>query len=70
MYTTQTRGNQRKMLNIINPSTNQHTKATLNSIIPKTTHFIYEVMLHRLGVKVGICVWPRANMKGSQQRQI
>jgi len=28
----------KQILNIINPSTNQHTKATLNSIIPKTHH--------------------------------
>jgi len=43
------------MLNIINPSKNQHTKAILNSIITKITHYIDEVMLHRLGLKVGIC---------------
>ena len=49
----------KQMLNIINPSINQHTKAILNSIIPKTTYYINEVMFHRLGLKVGICVWPR-----------
>jgi len=38
----------KQMLNIINPSKKQHTKATLNLIIPKTTHYIDEVMLHRL----------------------
>jgi len=46
----------KQMLNIINPSTNQHTKATLNSIIPKTTHYKDEVRLYRLGVEVGIFV--------------
>ena len=59
----------KEMLNIINLLTNQHTKATLNLISPKSTHYIDEVMLHRLGLKVGIRVWPRANMKGSQQRK-
>jgi len=53
------------MFNIINPSTKQHTKATLHLIITKTTHYIDEVMFHRVGLKGGICVWPRANMRGS-----
>ena len=35
---------------------NKHTKATLNSLIPKTTHYIDEVMLHRLGLKAEIWV--------------
>jgi len=45
------------MLNAINPSTNRHTKVTLNSITPKTTRYIDEVMLHKLGLKVGLCVY-------------
>ena len=36
-------------------SLKQHTTVTLNLIIPKITHYIDEVMLHRLGLKVGIC---------------
>jgi len=55
------------MFNNINPLINQHIRATLNSITPKTTEYINEVMLHRLDLKVGICIWPIANMKGSQQ---
>jgi len=58
----------KQMFNIINPSTKQHTKATLNSIIHKTTHYI--VILHKLGLKEGIYIWPRANMNGSQQPRI
>jgi len=27
-------------------------------------------MLYRFGLKVGICVMPRANMKGSQEKKI
>jgi len=60
----------KEMLNIINLLTNQHTKATLNLIIRRATCCMDEMMLHRLGLKVGICVWPRANMKGSQQKWI
>ena len=47
----------------------QHTKDALNLIIPKTTHYTDEAMLYRLGLKVGICVWPMDKMKGSQQRR-
>ena len=47
----------KQMFNVINPSTNQHTKATLNPIIPKMTHYINEVMLHGLGLKVrNVCL--------------
>jgi len=37
-----------QMLNYTNPSINQHIEATLNSITPKTNHYIHEVMLHNL----------------------
>ena len=60
----------KQMLNIINPSTKQHTKPMLNLIISKITHYIDEVMLHKLGLKVGICVLSGAKMKGSQQKWI
>jgi len=58
------------MLNTINPSIKQHTKATLKLNIPKTTHYIDEVMLHRLGLMVGIYVWPGVNMKGSHATKL
>jgi len=42
----------KQMLNTINPLINQYTKATLNSITSKTTHYINEAMLQRQGLKV------------------
>ena len=45
------------MLNVINPSRNQHSRAALNSITSKLTQYIHEVMLHGVGVKVGVCAW-------------
>jgi len=40
------------MLNIMNSLTNKHTKAALNSTIPKTTGYIDEVMLNKHGLKI------------------
>ena len=60
----------KKMLNTINTSIKQHIKATLKLIIPKNTHYIDEVMLHRVGIMVGIYVWPGVNMKGSHATKL
>jgi len=48
------------------PTPQNHLK--LN--IPKTTHYIDEVMLHTLSVRVGICDWPWVNIKWSHKERI
>jgi len=52
IHTTYTREVQIKMHNVINTSENQHSKASLNSITPKTTIYILEVKLPRLGLSL------------------